>query len=166
MRFAYTSLENLGGKVIPQLVIYLFILCIEILSHKLRSDEDVKGFGFNACVNDDSHGVNVLKHLLEIYADDLTIFMEPCSQNLRIIVNILKNFYKLSGLKISASKTKAVWFGSKHDTDEQLCPDLGLKWVKLSLCWGQFHNNLENINKNFSDKVDKMEKLLSNWSYT
>ena len=109
---------------------YLFILCIESLAHKLRSDEDVKGFGFNAGVNDDSHGVNVLKHLLEIYADDLTIFMEPCSQNLRIIVNILKSFYKLSGLKISASKTKAVWFGSKHDSDEQLCPDLELKWVK------------------------------------
>ena len=134
---------------------YLFILCIEILAHKLRSDINVVGFKFEN-----------IRHLLEIYADDLTIFMEPCSQNLRNVVNILTNFYKLSGLKISVSKTKAIWFGSNHNSNEKLCPDLSLKWVKTFTLLGiNFDSNLENMSSNFTDKVDAVEKMLNNWSY-
>ena len=67
---------------------------------------------------------------MEIYADDLSLFMEPSDNNLRNSINILSDFYKLSGLKISVSKTNAVWFGSAHDSNHKLCPDLNLKWVK------------------------------------
>ena len=47
-----------------------------------------------------------LSHLLEIYADDLTIFLTPNSDNLRRVIEILDSFYILSGLKISMSKNK------------------------------------------------------------
>ena len=116
---------------------------------------------FNAVIN---HCGNISE--MEIYADDLTIFLEPCRQNLRTVVSHLGNFYKLSGLKISVSKTKAIWFGSEHNSDLNLCPDLNLKWVKTFTLLGiTFNNNLENMQCNFVDKIEKIDKMLSNWSY-
>ena len=134
---------------------YLFILCIEVLALKLRSDDGIKGFK-----------IGDIRHLIEIYADDLTIFMEPCSQSLRNAVNILTKFHKLSGLKINLAKTKAIWFGSQHNSEIKLCPDLNLKWVKTFTLLGiNFDNNLENMQQNFTDKIESIEKMLSSWSY-
>ena len=62
------------------------------------------------------------------------------------IIYFLILIFHVSGLRISASKIKAVWFGKKYDTDKILCPDLGLKWVKqFSLLEIEFDNNLENM---------------------
>ena len=75
-------------------------------------------------------------------------------------------FYKLSGLKISVTKTSAVWFGSECASNVQLCPDLKLKWSKTFTLLGiNFDNKLVNMQSNFNDKLDKVEKLLCNWSY-
>ena len=134
---------------------YLFILCIEILALKLRSDDGIKGFK-----------IGDIRHLMEIYADDLTVFMEPCGQSLRNAVNNLTLFYKLSGLKINLTKTKAIWFGSAHNSEIKLCPDLKLKWVKTFTLLGlNFDNNLENMQQNFTDKIELLENMLSTWSY-
>ena len=155
---------------------YLFILCIEILAHKLRTDKHVKGFELGEegegdeeeedreeAVDNDNRK---LRHLLEIYADDLTVFLNPSPENLRNVITILNSFFKLSGLKVSASKTKAVWFGSESFTNEILCPDLGLKWVKkFNLLGIEFDNALESMNDNFNNKIATMEKLINNWNY-
>ena len=134
---------------------YLFIFCIEILAHRLRTDTTIERF---------SH--QNVSHLLEIYADDLTIFLNPSSDSLKGTIAALDSFYKLSGLKISVSKTKAVWFGAAHDSNIILCPELQLKWVKnFELLGIHFDNNLEFMNRNFEDKISKIEKLLSHWSY-
>ena len=134
---------------------YLFILCIEILAHKLRSDPKIQKF---------SHGN--LSHLLEIYADDLSIFLHPNSDNLKNTLENLDSFYAISGLKISVSKTKAVWFGAAYNSNVKLCPELQLQWVKdFELLGIKFDNNLEYLDKNFDDKISKIEKLLSHWSY-
>ena len=117
---------------------YLFILCIEILAHKLRNDENVR------CFSEKS-----VKHLLEIYADDMTLFLEPKSNNLRNDILILNQLFSLRGLKVSVSKTKAVWFGRNHDSNIILCPELKLKWVKNFKLFGiNFQNNLENMENN------------------
>ena len=147
---------------------YLFILCVEILAHKLRTNEDVKGFSFRDEDNDNPINDNdvIEQHLLEIYADDLTIFMVPSDNNLFTIISILNSFFTISGLKISLTKTKAVWFGNKWDSNDKLCPHLSLNWVKTFTLLGiEFNNNLENMEKNFEDKIIKIDKMLSNWSY-
>ena len=133
----------------------MFILCIEILAHKLRSDPKIRHFSFQN-----------ISHLLEIYADDMTIFLHPTSENLRNTINVLDSFFSLSGLKISVTKTKAIWFGSNHNSNLKLCPDLTLKWVKeFTLLGINFDNNLTNMQSNFDDNIEKVEKLLSHWSY-
>ena len=134
---------------------YLFILCIEVLAHKMRFSTNILGLKLGQCY-----------HLMEIYADDLTIFLDPNDNNLRNVIKVLTDFYKLSGLKISVTKTKAVWIGSKHDSNEKLCNDLNLKWVKSFTLLGiNFDSALVNMKNNFSDKIDNVEKMLSNWSY-
>ena len=134
---------------------YLFIICIEILAHKLRSDQNIKGFE-----------IGNFSHLLEIYADDLTIFLTPNSENLRRVLETLDNFFHLSGLKISVSKTKAVWFGTEFNSDRRLCPDLKLQWVKnFTLLGINFNNNLDHMENNFSEKLEKIQKMLSCWFY-
>ena len=88
---------------------YLFIICIEFLAHRLCNDTDIEGFNFEG-----------FSHLLEIYADDLTVFLTPSAKSLRKIVEILESFHKLSGLKISVTKTKAIWFGSNANSNNKL----------------------------------------------
>ena len=84
----------------------------------------------------------------------MTIFMEPSSNNLSMVVTIINNFFRLSGLKISVTKTNAVWFGSKWDSDEILCPELGLKWVKnFTLLGIEFDNHLDNTRANLDKKL-------------
>ena len=123
---------------------YLFIICIEILAHRLRTDKNVKGFE-----------IGNVSHLLEIYADDLTIFLSPKSENLRQVLEILDAFFILSGLKISVSKTKAIWFGTDYNTDRKLCPDLNLKWVtNFTLLGIYLNNNLDHMEKNFTEKME------------
>ena len=96
---------------------YLFIICIEVLAHKLRTEKKVVGFKIGS-----------VSQLMELYADDCSIFLEPNANNLRQACQILSNFYTLSGLKIQVTKTKAIWFGAAWNSTEILCPDLNLDW--------------------------------------
>ena len=103
-------------------------------------------------------------HLLEIYADDMTIFLRPDSDNLRTVVEILDSFYNLSGLKISVGKTKAIWFGANYNSNNKLCPDINLVWVKEFILLGiNFDNNLDKMENNFWDKIENIEKMLACW---
>ena len=95
-----------GDPIAP----YLFIIAVELLAHKLRTDTRVQGFNFGN-----------LTHVLDLYADDLTIYLTPSEQNLQHVLDIIRSFFHLSCLKISVSKTKAVWFGKDADSDIKLC---------------------------------------------
>ena len=63
---------------------------------------------------------NNICHNLELYADDCKIFLEPEELNLRNAMKTLGLFYKLSGLNISLSKTKAIWFGRGFNDERRL----------------------------------------------
>ena len=76
----------------------------------------------------------------------------------------LDSFFRLSGLRISVSKTKAIWFGKGSSNTNNLCPDLKLDWdFKFRLLGVDFHNNLENMDSNFETKIEEIEKLLNCW---
>ena len=79
---------------------YLFIICVEILAHKIRQDKSVKGFR-----------IGNFEQKLDFYADDLTAYLDGTETSLEKIVEILDKFRSLSGLKINLSKCKAVWIG-------------------------------------------------------
>ena len=144
-----------GARQGDPIASYLFIISIEILAHKLRADPKIRGFQLEN-----------LSHTLELYADDCSIFFQPNDANLRNAVETLNSFFKLSGLKISVSKTKAIWFGKGCNNTVNLCTDLELDWDnKFRLLGIDFQSNLENMESNFEQKIGEIEKLLNCWIY-
>ena len=78
----------------------------------------------------------------------------------------MDDFFKLSGLKISVSKTKAIWFGSGFSDEDKLCSDLGLDWSSTFRLLGiDFDNKLECMDANFDAKINEIEKLFNCWMY-
>ena len=146
---------NRGCRQGDPIASFLFIICIEILAHKLRTDKKVKGFRMGN-----------LWHSMELYADDCSIFLSPTDENLRNSIDILNNFFKLSGLKISVSKTKAIWFGAGSNYTHKLCPDIPLVWdTEFTLLGIEFDNSLSKMERNFDTKLDDIRKLLNCWFY-
>ena len=144
-----------GARQGDPIASYLFIISIEILAHKIRADTQIEGFKLENLV-----------HKLEMYADDCSIFLQPCGENLRTAVKTLSCFYKLSGLTISVSKTKAIWFGKNYNCDVKLCQDLQLDWdTKFRLLGVDFDNNLDYMETNFPQKIKAIDKLLNCWIY-
>ena len=141
-----------GDPIAP----YLFIIAVELLAHKLRSDTGVKGFDLGGD----------LTHILDLYADDLTIYLTPGEQNLQNVLDIIRNFFHLSCLKISVTKTKAIWFGSDADCDLKLCRAENLVWTKnFTLLGLEFDNKLEQMDQNYFEKIKDIEKMLQGWLY-
>ena len=142
-----------GARQGDPIASYLFIICIEVLAHKLRSDQNIQGFQLDNLI-----------HTLELYADDCSIFLQPTAQNLRNAVETLGDFFKLSGLKISVTKTKAIWFGEGAEQQNNLCADLNLDWdSKFRLLGIDFHSSLDGMECNFDSKIEEIEKLLNCW---
>ena len=38
-------------------------------------------------------------------------------------------YYKVSGLKMNSTKTKAMWVGNKKYSDQIICPNMKLNWL-------------------------------------
>ena len=73
---------NRGCRQGDPIAAYLFIIAVELLAHKLRTDPKVKGFNFGD-----------LTHVLDMYADDLSIYLKPTEQNLQAVLDIIRNFF-------------------------------------------------------------------------
>ena len=133
----------------------LFIMSIEILCIKLRNSKNVRGFK-----------ISNLEVLLSLYADDCSIFLEYDSNNLYAVINILNEFYSVSGLKIQMQKTQCIVFGRIPAANYKLCEDLNLKWEQnFKLLGVEFDGMLSNMDKNFDIKMREINDVISAWQY-
>ena len=134
---------------------YLFILCAEILALKIRQNQGVKGFR-----------IGNWQHKVDMYADDLTCYLDGSEESLRQTINILDEFETISGLKINLGKCKAVWIGKNRFSKVQLCSDLKLIWSdSFTLLGIDFDSDLAKMDTNFRDRLEYIEKLYNNWLY-
>ena len=75
-------------------------------------------------------------------------------------------FFNISGLKISVTKTKAIWFGKAAEYTHRLCPDIPLIWDnKFRLLGIDFDNTLSNMERNFDLKMEEIRNLLCSWKH-
>ena len=103
---------------------------------------------------------------LEQFADDCTVFLEPEEASLRARFRVLNEFFNISGLKISSSKTSAVWFGHGSEGRGKICEDLNLLWAtKFKLLGITFTFNLEGMESNFHEKIEAMKRVFNCWIY-
>ena len=139
---------------------YLYILGSEILAHKLRCKHSDIGFQFK-------YGFN----LLEIYADDLTIFLKVDENNLKVlernirsIIKTMDEFKKVSNLSVNLEKTSAIPFGNICELELDICEDLGIKWEKEFKLLGIYiRNDLRNNDERMEGYITDISKLLNNW---
>ena len=150
-RFSVGRSCRQGDPISP----YLFILCVEILALKIRKEPKVKGFKLGN-----------YEQKIDIYADDLTAYLDGTEASLRAIIDILGDFHKISGLKINLGKCKAVWIGAKRFCKDKLCTEFKLIWSNnFSLLGVDFDSDLANMDTNFNKKMDDIQKLYNSWLY-
>ena len=130
---------------------YLFILCAEILAHKIRGGENIKG-------------IEILNEEIKLtqFADDTTLFCaDILSVNNALI--LLQKFGKISGLCLNERKTKAVWLGKDKNCKAK---PLNLNWTDDPIrILGTFHSydKQKNLKNNFTIKVQKIQTVLDMW---
>ena len=88
-------------------------------------------------------------------------------KSLKIALDLLFQFSKYPGIKPNYDKTKAIWIGSKINSQEKLCNDKGIQWTNdpFNILGFIFTSDLDNIEElNYNDKINKVEKEITSWS--
>ena len=69
---------------------YLFIICIELLSYKITTTEDIKGITYS-------------KHKFKksLFADDASFILDGLIKSFEAFVDVLDNYSYISGLKLN-----------------------------------------------------------------
>ena len=135
---------------------YLFILCAEILGKMVRKNKEIKGISING-----------KEYKLSQYADDTQLILDGTEKSSKAALNLLKQFYIMSGLKINVDKTRALWIGSSCGSLETLCEEFALDWSQdpLKILGVTFSPLVFNIwDLNSQEILLKIKNLLNHWS--
>ena len=132
---------------------YIFILMVEILLIKINHTKNIKGITF---AQQESRS--------ETLADDTTIFIERSEHNLRNTTKYITQFHTISGLACNLDKTVVIPIGTNTNINDQLCPELGMKWSDNFTILG-FHvdSKLENLDINFKLVKEKIKNIIATW---
>ena len=134
----------------------LFILVVEIMAVKLKSDPDLKGMEIKL---KDKRRIITLSQ----YADDSTLVLDDITQ-IRRAIDILTEFGEVAGLKLNLGKTEALLLNS-HQSNIGY-EDLNLSWTYgPTKCLGIYvgGDKSERDNLNWSGRVDALERVLQTW---
>ena len=134
---------------------YIFILCAEILTLKIKSNKKIKGISINGVM-----------HVLSQFADDTSIILDGTPDSLTSTLDELSNFEKLSGLKVNFDKTHVIWIGKEKFSSKTIKTKFKLAWgvTEFKLLGVNFHMNLEQmVKKNYEDRIERMKKMINFW---
>ena len=145
----YFKVER-GLKQGDPLAPYLFILCIECLSHCIQKDNLVKGIHF---------GDTEIKQVL--YADDMTIFVRDIDSIHRLEV-ILESYRKISGLRINGNKTFILPLGSLAGSASVYPFGKEVEMVKILGIYFSLDPDVSEA-LNYKEILSKIKKLLNWW---
>ena len=87
--------------------------------------------------NNNIRGISIgdQEYKLVQYADD-TIGILKDEESLKVFLDVLKSYEKVSGLKINISKSECMWIGASRNCKREV---LGLKWPKRPIkCLGVY----------------------------
>jgi hypothetical protein len=134
---------------------YLYILCAELLACKIRENQKIKGIQ-----------VFEIECKISQFADDTTLFLEGDRDSYEELFSNLKEFEKISGLKLNYEKTCNVWLGNKINSNVCFLEHLNMSWnpsqYKILGLW--FTNDLSKLAElNLTDKFNETKKLFNTW---
>ena len=111
---------------------YLFVICIELLSYSISTNNNIKGIDFEGNEIKSSH-----------FADDATFVLDGSKESFEALINTLDNYSNVSGLKLNSSKCNVLRSGSLENTNVFYLKDRKFQWSseKASALGVVFNNN-------------------------
>ena len=131
---------------------YILVIAAEILAEAIRSNKNIEGIT-----------IYKKEHKISLYADDTTLITKANELSIRNCMLALKEFEKISGLRINKEKTKVAKIGGWGDNGTTLCDDLLLDWTQEFTALGISYNvnNMEQITElNIENKIIEIQKLI------
>ena len=119
--------------------------------------------------NKDIKGIKIAdtEYTLSQFADDTAVLLDGSQKSLNEALRVLNRFAISSGLKVNASKTRAVWIGSMKFSGETFNRRLKLDWTQndFDILGIKFSCNLDTIPKiNYNEKIKEIKKEINQWS--
>jgi hypothetical protein len=140
---------------------YIFIICIEILLIKIRTME---GNGIDCCdfIKRLIEGIDIETITAEAYADDLTIMFKMANGNVKVILDMLDNFYKVTGLEVNTSKTQLMIAGSDNWVTGQTVHGIVIV-EEVKVLGIKIDRKLGRLNDNWEEVIGRMQGLARYW---
>ena len=137
---------------------YLFILVMEVLALLLKNTPWVKPYRTK----------KGLVHFLDMYADDLSIFLEykkgnPYENkiNVKRVLQTMEIFKSWSGLKINLEKTYLTVFGKLTDKPKFI-KELGIKWCyEFKMLGIYFDSTLSKMQENNEKAIESVRRAIN-----
>ena len=134
----------------------LFIIVVEVLSLNIKQDSTIEGIKIHT-----KHGTKETK--IGQFADDAFLALD----NLKSIPNAIQNINKfcdVSGMSLNLEKCEGI------KMNQNICIPTEyktIKWVKVTKCLGIYvgFDKDECFQRNWCDKLEKIEKILERWRY-
>jgi hypothetical protein len=140
---------------------FIFIIAIEILLMKIRK---LEGRGINCCRNIIRmvEGLDLEKLTAEAYADDLTVIFQMSERSVEIILGVMEDFYRMSGLALNKGKTQLMVAGCE---DWQIGINIhGITVVdKVCVLGVEIDRKLSRLNENWEKVIEKMRRYCIFW---
>lgn len=134
---------------------YLFILCAEILSCRIRNNKNIKGIE-----------VDNVEFKFSQYADDASAFLDGSKTSLEETLKELEMFADISGLKTNFDKTQVVWIGAKKYSADSIKTRWKLVWgtTAFKLLGITFDVDLDKvIDTNYTDRIAQLKNFVKLW---
>lgn len=134
---------------------YIFIICAEFLSNKIRKNRRIKGII-----------VNNTELKISQFADDTSLILDGSEESLHQTLEELEKFATISGLKINFEKTQLVWIGSRKFDTNTIKTKWKLSWGKQTfrLLGINFNTDLQKmIKENYTTKIEHLENMIKQW---
>ena len=136
---------------------YLFIICIELLSHKITSSEDIKG-------------LYIMKKEFKssLFADDASFLLDGSLKSFETLIMILDNFNYISGLKLNSKKCQVLRIGSMIRSEIIHLKHRKFQWssTEASSLGMTFTTNKDlTFQENLETKIKHFESCLKQWQH-
>lgn len=134
---------------------YIFIMCVEILANMIRQNKKIQGIK-----------INNVEHKISQFADDTDILLHGDNISFEETIKTINDFSNISGLFLNASKTNAIWLGTRRNSPIRYMQYIHIIWnpdrFKILGVW--FTNDLKDcVDINIKEKWIEVKLLYRTW---